>query len=455
MECAVCCCSFTPVARKQITCFACDFACCIKCTQRYLLDQTTAAHCMNCKREWSRQFLDTTLTKSFLQGSFKTRQKNILFDREKAMLPATQPYAELAQSKPHIKAQLQQVSLALSNAKQAIKQTTKRSLSGEVWEFTQQRYELKQSLRHIDGILAGTRELDGEFHVSSRAVRACPKEGCKGFLNRKFECGLCSSKCCNKCHTLMHEVENHVCDPRDIETAKMLAKETKACPRCGAPCFKVDGCDQVFAVCCGTTFKWSTGTIDHGPIHAPDYYRWLRDQGKQVPRNPLDVPCGADTLPNVYELQNRLLDIGLYDVVNEAMSLHRLILHVRHVEQPIYNVNERVDVMNRDLRIRYMLEDDMTEDKFKMLLAKRDKARSLKKEIYDVFTTLAQVGTDIILRVHATALEDTKAARTAFQEARQLRVYSNDTFQQIQTRYGCKNIPTVSETWRVMKRDDD
>jgi hypothetical protein len=76
----------------------------------------------------------------------------------------------------------------------------------------------------------------------------------------------------------------HRCDPATVETAKLLQKETRPCPKCKALIFKTDGCDQMWCTMCQTPFSWTTGKVEEGRVHNPHYYEWLRRTQGSVPR---------------------------------------------------------------------------------------------------------------------------------------------------------------------------
>ena len=52
--------------------------------------------CVNnqCGKEWTRSFLSQAFTKSFITNGYKTHRENVIFDKERALLPATQPIVE-------------------------------------------------------------------------------------------------------------------------------------------------------------------------------------------------------------------------------------------------------------------------------------------------------------------------------------------------------------------------
>lgn len=455
--CTICCETFSAT-RKDVTCFACNIEACSQCVKRYILSVPTDAHCMSCKKEWSHQFLSDNLTQSFMTGEYKAHRKDILYDRERAMLPATQPYARLTKRIARKKARLEEVNKKLSELD---KQRVTTSL---IQFYTQERRAIKRDVIQLRRMFAGQEPLASTTTVS-HVIKPCPSQGCKGFLNRSWACGLCKTKCCSKCHVQCGETgetgETHVCKTEDLETAELLRKETKPCPKCGAPCFKVDGCDQVFAVCCQTTFSWSKGQIDYGPIHSPDYYRWLREQGHEVPRNPHDiVVCGGvdqGILPAQHLVTTLVTRSFQHAYLQTILDVYRLIVHVQYVELPRYQFDPYNS--NRDIRIKYMMDPAMTEAKFKMLLVKREKAQSLKQDIFDAMNTFATVGTDIMHRIVNVAQENDTGHRFScpgvvdiLKEADVLRTYCNETFRAIQKRYQTSYAVLIDEHWIMDKR---
>ena len=81
----------------------------------------------------------------------------------------------------------------------------------------------------------------------------------------------------------------------DVATAKLLAKETKSCPQCAIPIFKISGCDQMWCTECQTPFSWKTGQKVSGVIHNPHFYQWQRQQNSgNAPRRPgTRYDCGG------------------------------------------------------------------------------------------------------------------------------------------------------------------
>jgi hypothetical protein len=200
-------------------------------------------------------------------------------------------------------------------------------------------------------------------------------------------------------------------------------------------------------MCCGTTFSWRTGKIDHGHIHAPDYYRWLRQTGREIPRNPRDVPCGG--MPTYQEITNVLCvlkkSVNNTYYVETTPNIYRLILHILRVEIPAYRVeDQRGDADNRDIRIKYML-NQVDDKKFKTVLQQREKAWEKKRCIYNVLQMVYMAGTDIFQRMKTSTNED--AFLACFNEFEHLRKYSVESMQNISTRFKCVT-PQIQEDWK-------
>jgi hypothetical protein len=94
MSCSVCCEQFTHVLRRKVPCSGCDYDVCCKCAAQYILSTVQDPHCMNCRKAWDREYIGTTMPKCFLNVDLRRHRENVLLDRERSLLPATQAAAE-------------------------------------------------------------------------------------------------------------------------------------------------------------------------------------------------------------------------------------------------------------------------------------------------------------------------------------------------------------------------
>ena len=379
-ECNVCCEKYNQKNHKRIDCPYCDFNSCRECTQKYITSTANDAHCMSCKVAWAREFIMDSCTRKFCNGEYKTHRETILLEREKCLLPQTQEL--VVRRKQEI------------NLRKLINDCRE-----EQERLRETQYGLENQLirlRHGYGLG------DGGGPSKKTFVRKCPMENCKGFLGSDWKCELCDVKICSKCNE--HDTgEDHECDPNNVETAKMLAKDTKPCPACGTMIFKISGCNQMWCPDCHTAFDWRTGVIETGVIHNPHFYEFQRNTGGGVAnRNHGDIPCGG--VPTVGEMvhyfhpdraNTHRRGMGMYyhqpmphatKTETQLMNLHRVMTHCMAYEIPQYRVP---DVNNADLRVDYLM-DLVNEDNWKTLLQRREKTQHKHRDI----TNLLQMFVD-------------------------------------------------------------
>lgn len=79
---------------KPVVCQYCPAHACGGCQQRYLLQTYEDPHCMTCKRGWSPEFMAASFTATFRGTALRLHRRKVLFEREKAVLPALQIYVE-------------------------------------------------------------------------------------------------------------------------------------------------------------------------------------------------------------------------------------------------------------------------------------------------------------------------------------------------------------------------
>ena len=107
-ECAICCEKFNGSTRKAVVC-GCEHVACRECTQRYLLESVNDPDCMACHRRWLPIFVHENFTKVFAETKLRKHREEVLFDREKSMLPATQELAEQRKKVNEIAAKMKQL----------------------------------------------------------------------------------------------------------------------------------------------------------------------------------------------------------------------------------------------------------------------------------------------------------------------------------------------------------
>jgi len=420
--CQICDYKFNLTVRKLVSCPYCNFDACRTCCETYILNESSAK-CMNpsCSRDWTRKFLRDAFTATFVNKKFKEHREKLLFDQERSLLPATQPIVETMIRQENINRQVDALAREISERRHAIHRL---------------RIEAHNLGRRAE------REERSEF------VRACPDAECRGFLSTQWKCGLCEKWSCPDCHEvkgLTRDVE-HVCDPDTLATARLLAGDTRSCPKCSMGIFRVDGCDVMFCTQCHTSFNWRTGKIMTTNLHNPHYFEWLRMNGNVIPRQAGDNPCAREINHHTFVEIRNILRIKHKDhplAAQLILDLERIIrntMHLRDVEMYSYRDVDIVQA-NQELRIQYM-RNLITEVKFKTDLQRSDKRAQKRREIRNVFELLSTTVTDIVLRFYQSLVQEEPGQfdTSILEEVKPIVNYANESLADIARTYTSKAI---------------
>ena len=489
-ECSVCCELFNKSTRVPIVCGFCpstNFKSCMSCVKRYLFETTQNAHCMNCRHEWSRVFLYSWLPKVWLNNEYKKRRQDLIEELERSMMPSTQPYVEIELDKRKIK----NILIKIGEIKQRLYYTDSYTDMHLELEIDRVKYEHRYNVLSHE-IRLKEQELNKKSSDTYRAkfVRQCPMDECKGFLSTAWKCGLCNTKVCSKCHepktqddaeegeegeeregehheTLHHAEETktntsnskHICKPENLETAKLLNRDSKTCPNCASLIFKISGCDQMFCTQCHTAFSWTTGKIETRIIHNPHYFEYLRDisNGNEIPRNPLDNPC-ADIMPDgeafnrdmieyIYRKTSHIPAMEYFGVKRQVfVIINRVIRLCNHIVTYHFVFDNLIN-QNLDLRIQYMM-NTINIEKFKTQLQQREKQRDKSREFDLIFRTYVIAARDILFNFVNLDSVDEQVLKQhhMITELQHLHAYINECFKKL--------IPIYNNTvWQIKETD--
>jgi len=303
--------------------------------------------CMFCKKHWNLNLLSSCFSSTWLnQTFFKEIQRKRLIDQETSKLPLTSEYIEQLK---HAKLLYEQRQRELDNARTLLQEAEDayRQIQGSTDTNFQTGFPTDS-----------TTNSSLKSHSSNTFYMPCVINECRGYLtSRNACCTLCRVKVCRDCHKPLskpilqeqhmnnegtnendetstteedtqQEHEPHVCNPDDVASVKLIAKETKPCPSCHTSIFRISGCDQMFCVKCNTPFCWRTGKIEKGQIHNPHYFEYLQKNQVQPNEHPQNERCGGN---NRGENQ----DVTLYDLHNKLGDVRRIPRHFQQFEQPI------------------------------------------------------------------------------------------------------------------------
>lgn len=475
--CNVCVETFNKTTRRAIPCATCDFKLCLSCFEQYQHDHSGLyeVSCMNCKQLWEDQYVRETIPASVvkrLTGSTKKR----LRDSEVAYMPETQLYLEYGKGIETVKTseyldcirEMNDITLKL--AEDDIKRNNDKDLR---WNLNIKKQNLKNESQRIYTRIYDWRKhlaicrdykdiipeelynkrfrtessyFAGKKKSEPTVLSPCPAEGCRGFVSRsKHQCGVCDQKVCGKCLVPTKPDQEHTCLDSDVQTAELVLKTSKPCPKCAARIHKIEGCDQMWCTQCNTPFSWRTGeAIVGGVIHNPHYYEWLRNHRTDTQE---ELVNNCEGLPDVFHVNRHLSivfrkDYGFGSMVREV---HRKCVHFQHVEQRAVRNNQNPDVAfqkNLDIRLKW-LKNEITDKVFESGLHRRykqDLVNSRCNQVYDLIQTLCSDVFHRLLRENDSTEDIRKKYKSEFQE---IFAYANSRFVVLENIY--KNrMPRVS-----------
>lgn len=477
--CQICCEKLNKSTHKSTICNHCNYETCNDCMKKFILSKQEYAYCMNpeCKKKWDREVLLTKFTKKFVNEDYKTHRENVLFNIEKALLPATQEYAETLKREREYEKKIPKINEDYKNFEKIVNNkikdlsynlaiTSDREKNEELrfkinklrMKLTCEAFNVKQKIAHIRYCMAIIRNNmnnnnlinDKKEITGTQYMRICPVETCNGFINKKWICGICNVKLCSECHEIKNEqTEEHECNEDNVKTAKLLMKDTKPCPNCAVLIFKIEGCDQMWCTSCMTPFSWNTGEIVKGTIHNPHYYEFLNRNGNAGPRfrNLGDEICGG--LINYFSIKTEKIDryypnINDENIPNEIKyfsNIHRMYYHIQDIVMRKYIVNNVRD--NRNLRAAYLL-NELKEADFKAKLQQNEKANDKNNDIRMLLEMYQHTTVDIVRKMYESKTKDEfdkNAAELAF-----LMNYFNNESEKIKKRYN--NVaPYIYKNW--------
>lgn len=423
VDCMICASEVTQ--NKIVKCPFCNFEACRDCTEQFLMGiDDDKPRCMenNCKKVWGFDFLSSNFKASFHNKKYRDRRATLLYEREKSLLPGTQGLVKVEKSRIEWQEKIDDILDENAMYKLLIK---------------------KNNQKLID--LQYNRPSVENGKKNKVFTRACPVEDCRGFLSTGLKCGICSIFACKYCHLpkSCKNDDDHKCDPDLVATVKMLANDTKPCPGCATPIYKIEGCDQMFCTTCHTPFSWLRGTIETGVIHNPHFYEFQRSQNNGVaPRVRGDVRCGGP--PPIWNVTNRMFENYIDSNINLTIveNSHRSINHIINVELPSYpNIFGEMD--NSSIRVDYLM-NRITEKRWISKLKENMKKQEKNRDFNMVLTMYTTTMTDLMGNICDGNKKDIEKYVLSIN---QLRDYTNKSLKEIGNRYG--NIyPFISPSFK-------
>lgn len=458
-ECQVCCEPFTDFKRRQVTCAYCQYGACSSCYRQYILSSMQDAHCMNCRRAWSREMLGANFPSTWLLGRYKQHREAILVEREKQLLPQSQALVRNYRAALGLRSGIAEKTARLDRLKRDA-----RVLAHEI-HTDRYRAEALEARGYRDA--QGAHDEQRTKRSRTEFSMPCPVEECRGYMGSEMTCGVCQSKGCHRCGVLLAENEDaHECSADDVASFKAIKSTTKPCPTCHVPTFKVSGCNQMWCTGCHATWDWNTGDPVEGVIHNPHYFQYLRERSAngEIPRQPGDVaggggggcrrriPTGWDvstTLrarlttmffadlprdPEDRKLEKQRITMteeyrAAEDMGESLMTLQRKIIHVNEIDIP--SLRRRFqDTDNADLRLKYLIHS-ISDDEFRGMLQRREKRREKDIVCRDIYQMVVDTAGDALWMF----VDGGRSLEETLKELEAIRTYANAHLIKVQEQF--------------------
>lgn len=420
-ECEICMEEMNKSSRKEINCPYCNYGCCKSCFRKYLLSQDTP-NCMKCKKSISLEFISSVTPKCFYNKEYRDCRAKVLLSREKSLLPQAQ---ELVQERLEEQRRGEKLKIIKKKENELLHQLY--MVRREMWQINNPGRKKKKE--------------------ATKFIMGCTNGECRGFLSKAWKCGTCEKYICPDCHGVKigRDDPDHVCKKEDIETAKLLSKDTKNCPNCAVRIFKISGCDQMWCVECKTAFSWKTGKIETSHIHNPHYYQWQRDMNNGVaPRVPGDIPGNCNDrndLPWVGVLHTIFNNSKRNVEFEDWRKCHRSVVHIERVTLQRYH-RRNLLTDNIDLRADFLM-NYIDEKEWLKTLKRRQKGSEMKNDIRQVLEMYINSMKDIFNTFVTGKLKEIE------KPACSLKNYVNNELQKISSRYGGNKVPHIRDDWSV------
>lgn len=379
IDCSLCCETFKK--NNTSNCPYCSYVICKPCWNTYLISVIKVDKpCPNCQKTLTRKNLIDMFTKIYVDNTLKNHIKEVLMLEDKAQISHTLKFIDIIQEKDNLIEKINTIKDEINNeVKYSLTYYIKIHSIGGYKQY------IKNELN-----LNGRRKL--ENIKKSSYIYPCKNPDCEGFVNSDWYCLLCKQYTCKECHKIIDD--NHVCDKDDIETAKIINKDTKPCPGCKNAIMKSSGCDQMWCWICHTAFDWKTGNIvkKNRYIHNPEYFRYMRENGIPIDRNPDDNLCDDNNIQAYWRAHSLLwngnnscnyINLSLKDksifhntdVFKNISNIEQLYRHYNHVIVPDIRGKIRDTVISKwynDNRYKFLTKK-ITENQYKINLARKHK----------------------------------------------------------------------------------
>lgn len=262
MNCEVCVLPFTSKLRPEKKCNFCAKSSCLNCIKTYIMLAPIDPHCLHCRRSYSEEIIDGMFSRHYRESELRKHRIQVLIEQEKSLFADTMIIIEREDVEQQYTAAYTRHRTLLGAL---LPEDTVPIDKNTIDKINAERQTMKECSEKVQILIHSKSENKKHF------IKKCPS--CEtGYLSTQWKCQSCETKVCNKCNTILEE--EHECKQEDIDSIKLIEKETKPCPHCGIRVHKIEGCNQMWCTACNNAFDWRTGLKVSGQIHNPHFQEY-------------------------------------------------------------------------------------------------------------------------------------------------------------------------------------
>ena len=426
--CPICWETYNKSNKKKVSCIHCGRSACKKCTEENLLQRLTSQYsqpnCSNpeCGKLWNNDFLRTNLTQKFYKKLEELREEDVFSNEEVNIFPPYQKYAKKYSKKKEKYGEFSQISEEIKRIDHVL--APMQSRRAKLVQISTEMKTLREgkdlySFKNIRS--SHNKNPQHEISKEITGIKICPKEDCRGYLNKSYICGMCNAEACKKCYCIKGEF--HRCNPDQIKTVNEIKKISKACPTCGIFIEKTIGCPDMWCTQCKKGWNWDTEEVMEGRIVNPEYFDWInRNIDNVTVREDGDTSCGG--LPDYHIVRRSYGD--------DISAAYRKVAHIDEYERGTWV--EKVTNID-SYYVGYLVEEvSRTELIKKRLMIKNMERRN--REVLSILDTFLACCIDIFR--HLVHRPSKVKGEKGMQNLERLRIRTNIALRDLGNKYKMK-----------------
>jgi hypothetical protein len=324
--CPICWESYNKSSKKKVSCIHCSKSACKKCTEENLLQRLSSQYsqpnCSNpeCGKLWNNDFLRINLTQKFYKKLEELREETTFSDEAANIFLQYQDYAKRYAKKKEKYGSFDQINEEIKRIDRVLAPMLDRRK--KLVQVNTEMKTLRDAKEPYDfGDVQNPRNRN-PHKADVSGIKVCPKEDCRGYLDKNYICGMCNTEACKKCYCIKEE--DHHCNPDQIKTVDEIKKVSKTCPTCGVSTEKKVGCSHMWCTQCKKGWNWDTEEVMEGRIVNPEYFDWInKNIDNVIVREDGDTPCGG--LPDYHVVRRSYGD--------DMSAAYRRIAHINDYER--------------------------------------------------------------------------------------------------------------------------